>query len=326
MSLTTSDDQELEKRLAAIEKVFNIRRIATRGQDSFDIESYYKESYWAYRAFHSKRGAIHMALNPDGVFSRDGYYGQPNAVANWFTPTTRQVLELASGNGFNAHYLARRFPRLELTGIDLTRPEVGFARKRANGIDNLTFLQGNFQNLPFDASTFDLAYVIESICHATDMHQALSEAYRVLRPNGVFIVIDAWQTEIFNQLSPLVQTAATLTQQSMSVGKPWKLDRWLELSEEIGFIPESDQDLTAEIMPNLLRFEHMATRYFAHPYIARVAAQILPSRLLENAIAGYLMPLTVRAGAHTYRMVVFRRLREVLGGPVDEKTVPTIST
>lgn len=302
------NEQEIEQRMAVIQKVFNTERISTRGQDLFDIEQYYRESSWGYRFFHSKQGAIHMALNPKGTFDREGYYGQPNAIAKWFTAKTKEVLELASGNGFNARCLARRFPKVQFTGIELVRGEVNFAKKRARGLPNLKFSQGDFQKLPFGDGAFDLVYVIESICHATDMRQALSEAHRVLRPGGLFIVFDAWQTTIFHQLSPLVQKAAMLTQQSMAVGNPWRLDEWLHLSEQVGFIQEFDEDFTAAIMPNLLRFEQMAVRYFDHPYLARIAARILPRRLLENAIAGYLMPLTVGAGAHTYRMVVFTRL------------------
>ena len=95
------------------------------------------------------------------------------------------------------------------------------------------------------------------------------------------------------------------------MGKPWKLDEWLELSRQVGFIQESNEDFTAAIMPNLFRFERMAARYFAHPMLARIATRIMPTRLIENAIAGYLMPLTVGAGAHTYRMIVLSRP----GGP-----------
>jgi len=302
-----SQDQELERRLATIREIFNTQKIMTHGQDFSDIEKYYRQSSWGYRFFHSEHGAIHMALNPDGVFAREGYYGQPNAVAKWFTPKTKKVLELASGNGFNTHYLAKRYPDIEFTGLDLVRSEVEFAKKRARGLHNLTFLRCNFQELPFDDNSFDLLYVVESICHATDMRRALSEAHRVLRTDGTLIVIDAWQTEIFDELSPLVQEAATLTQRSMAVGKPWRLDEWLQLCKKTGFMEEYDEDLTADIMPNLLRFEHMARRYFARSYLARIAVHILPARLLENAIAGYLMPLTVSAGAHTYRMVVLRR-------------------
>jgi len=318
------DEPGIEQRMAVIQKVFNTERVSTHGQNLFDIEQYYKESSLGYRFFHSGQGAIHMALNPKGIFDREGYYGQPNAIAKRFTVKMKKVLELASGNGFNTRFLAGRFPEVQFTGIDLVRGEVDFARKRARRAANLNFFQGDFQKLPFDDNTFDLVYVIESICHATDMHQALSEAYRVLRPNGVFIVFDAWQTKNFRQLSPLVQKAATLTQQSMAVGNPWRLDEWLHLSEQVGFVQESDEDLTAAIMPNLLRFERMAARYFDHPYLARIAARILPRRLLENAIAGYLMPLTVGAGAHTYRMVVFTR-SGVQEEPVGEKVTQTLS-
>jgi len=301
------DEKELGQRLAMIERIFDTEKLTGRGQDAGDIAQYYRQSFWGYRLLHSEQGSIHMALNPDGVFDRQGYYGQPKAVASWFTASTKAVLELASGNGFNTRYLAATYPAIAFTGIDLVPSEVSFATKRAGKLHNLSYLQGNFQKLPFEDASFDLAYVVESLCHATDMHQALAEAQRVLRPGGLFIVVDAWQATVYNQLSPLVQRAATLTQRAMAVGRPWKLDAWLQATDEAGFVQESDEDLTMAILPNLKRFERMAARYFAHPVLARMAAGVIPIRLIQNAIAGYLMPLTVAAGAHTYRMIVLKR-------------------
>lgn len=246
-----------------------------------------------------------MALNPEGVFDRHGYLGQARKIISWLEPNMSAVLELACGNGFNIRHLAHEFPAIEFTGIDIVFKQLKFASKRS--LFNSRFIEANFQELPFNVSHFDLVYVIESLCHATDMSAALAEAYRVLRPKGVFIVIDAWRTRTFDELPDSVQKAADITQQAMAVGRPWRFDEWLAEAMVEGFELIADEDLTSAIMPNLHRFEDMATRYFSHPRQARLWARLAPTRLVENAIAGYLMPLTVGAGAHTYRMVVLRR-------------------
>ena len=38
---------------------------------------------------------------------------------------------------------------------------------------------------------------------------------------------------------------------------------------------------------------------------ARIARAVVPEALLMNAVAAYLMPLVVQAGAHTYRLLTF---------------------
>ncbi|HEY4690857.1 MAG TPA: hypothetical protein VIK33_16215 [Anaerolineae bacterium] len=80
---------------------------------------YYQQSYAAYSFFHSNTGAIHMALNFDGKFDPDGYYGQVRLVheqVQQVRPST--VLELASGRGFDS---AKAFFQVPALGRLLAR-------------------------------------------------------------------------------------------------------------------------------------------------------------------------------------------------------------
>jgi hypothetical protein len=66
-------------------------------------------------------------------------------------------------------------------------------------------------------------------------------------------------------------------------------------------------DLTAQVEPNLARLEALARRFVSRPRVARAARFVAPRSLLMNAVAAYLMPLAVAAGAHTYRLLVLER-------------------
>lgn len=134
-----------------------------------------------------------MALNPDGVFDKDGYYGQARIVQGYLRGGQERVLELASGKGFNSTYLARANPDQTCIGVDLTPKHIAMAKRADHDLPNLGFQLGDFQALPFKSSSFDLAFVCESICHATDMEKALSEAHRVLRPGSKLIVFDGFR-------------------------------------------------------------------------------------------------------------------------------------
>jgi SAM-dependent methyltransferase len=180
------------------------------------------------------------------------------------------------------------------------------ARKKTAHLDNVHIHQESFQQLPFPAASFDVVYVVESLCYATDMPRALSEARRVLRPGGTMIVIDGWRTGAFEELPDVAQRAAVLAERAMSVGNPWIFPDWLGQARRHRLELIEDVDFGPSIMPNLRRFERMATRYFHHLSLARLSARVLPAKMLSNAIAGYLMPSTVRVGAHTYRMISLR--------------------
>jgi hypothetical protein len=57
----------------------------------------------------------------------------------------------------------------------------------------------------------------------------------------------------------------------------------------------------------LQRFAGLAEQYLSYPRAARFSQQLLPIRLLTNAVAAYLMPLCIEIGAHTYRAFTLER-------------------
>ena len=55
-------------------------------------------------------------------------------------------------------------------------------------IHNLSSIynQENFCNLSLESNTFEKVYAIEATCHADDLTQSYGEAFRVLKPGGLF--------------------------------------------------------------------------------------------------------------------------------------------
>ncbi|MEJ7743265.1 MAG: class I SAM-dependent methyltransferase [Nocardioidaceae bacterium] len=91
------------------------------GSDLLSVAQYYDQSEPGYKFLHSLGGSIHMALNPDGHFNRDGYRGQVRLIeARLVNSSAQNALELGCGKGFNIVYLARRFESMNFAGVDLT--------------------------------------------------------------------------------------------------------------------------------------------------------------------------------------------------------------
>jgi hypothetical protein len=139
------------------------------------------------------------------------------------------------------------------------------------------------------------------------MPRALDEVARVLREEGIFVVVDAWRTQEYDGYPEIVKQAAQITERAMAVGDVRRIDEWLLMVERAGFKVLEDRDLTVSVLPNMHRLERAAVKYFRHPRLARLSNYLLPARLVQNSIAALLMPLTVEAGAHTYRLLALKK-------------------
>jgi ubiquinone/menaquinone biosynthesis C-methylase UbiE len=304
----TMTKHELAKYLNKIKQVFDLDELLRQEIDQMEVVDYYVQSEAGYRFFHSSEGAIHLALNYDRKFDKEGYYGQAKIIQKHITELCPQrVLELGSGKGFNTIYLARKNKDVEFIGIDITHKYVKFAQTQSQGLANLHFVLGDFHKLNFVDESFDLVFEVESVCHAYDMSMVLSEIYRVLKPKGRFISFDGYRKAGFDQFDDKIKLAARLVEVAMAISRPWLIDDWLYLAQKIGFEILSVDELSEAIMPNLLKFQRLAKGYFKFTILSRALLRILPPKLVKNSIAGLLMPFTIKAGAHGYYNIVLKR-------------------
>lgn len=101
----------------------------------------------------------------------------------------KEMLEVGSGRGGGAHYIARYLRPARMVGMDLAGNAVKFARNTFQQ-PNLEYVQGNAEALPFTDNSFDVVINVES-CHAYgSVPNFLGEVRRVLRPGGTLVLTD----------------------------------------------------------------------------------------------------------------------------------------
>jgi SAM-dependent methyltransferase len=93
------------------------------------------------------------------------------------------VLEIGSGRGGGASYVARYLEPRRVVGIDLSGRAVAFSNRR-HVIRNLHFRQGDAERLPFDDHSFDSVINVESSFCYPSIDGFFAEVKRVLRPGG----------------------------------------------------------------------------------------------------------------------------------------------
>ncbi|WP_246126365.1 SAM-dependent methyltransferase [Embleya hyalina] len=161
---------------------------ARRYYDTDDVDGFY-QAVWGGEDIHT--GVYARADESVAVASRRAVELAADRVAGRLGPG-RTVLDLGSGYGGPARYLAGRFG-CRVVALNIS-PTQNVRHRDTNveaGLDGLIeVVTGSFQDIPYPAGRFDVVWSQEAFCHSGDRRQLLAEAARVLAPEGDLVFTD----------------------------------------------------------------------------------------------------------------------------------------
>ncbi len=102
------------------------------------------------------------------------------------SPAPERILDLGTGTGEGALFLAREFPRAGIRGVDISERMIREAQAKV-GLDpdgRLAFRVADAADLPYDDDSFDLVTQV-------NLPPFFAEIARVLRPDGHVIIVVA---------------------------------------------------------------------------------------------------------------------------------------
>ncbi len=167
-----------------------------------------------------------------------------DAMMDWLAPRPGQrLLDVAGGTGDIAFRFLRRAPDATATVLDMTESMLLEGQKRAEAerlSDRLTWIAGDAMALPFGDRTFDVYTISFGIRNVTRIEDALSEAFRVLRPGGRLMVLE------FSQLpNPAMQ---------------WAYDRYsLNVIPVMGQVVAGDRESYQYLVESIRKFPDQQT-------------------------------------------------------------------
>ncbi len=104
----------------------------------------------------------------------------------------KKILDVATGTGDFAIEALRLEPE-QIVGVDISEGmlAVGKQKMKDKGYDNVISLQkGDSEAMQFEDNTFDAIIVAFGVRNFENLEKGLSEFYRVLKPNGVAVVLE----------------------------------------------------------------------------------------------------------------------------------------
>ena len=162
-----------------------------------------------------------------------------DAMMDWLAPRPGQrLLDVAGGTGDVAFRFLKRAPGAMATVLDMTESMLVAGRQRADAdsmADRLDWVVGDAMALPFAANTFDVYTISFGIRNVTRIEDALTEAYRVLRPGGRLMVLE------FSQIP--------------NVGLQWVYDRYsFNVIPAMGQVVAGDRDSYQYLVESIRKF------------------------------------------------------------------------
>lgn len=176
---------------------------------------------------------------------------------NWL-PKKRKGIKLlkydlyneATGTSDISEWLLKQ--GIDLYGVDISTEVVKRAKKNFGKKMNIKNMKvGDIRALPFKKNTFDVVWSYGTIEHIRENQQSVNEAFRVLKPGGLFITginnrFDMWGSYFVNEVTNRIYKHLTSYEASFY---PWSQREWLV---QAGF--EKIKTSGTVMFPHLIRY------------------------------------------------------------------------
>lgn len=111
----------------------------------------------------------------------------------------KTILDIATGTGDFALEMVKLKPK-KIVGLDLSEQMLSFGRVKVaeKGLSDLIeMIKGDSEKLPFSDNSFDAISVAFGVRNFENLEKGLSEIYRVLKPGGVFAILEFSKPKVF---------------------------------------------------------------------------------------------------------------------------------
>lgn len=206
--------------------------------------------------------------------------------------TFPSVLDLGCGNGYTLSVLRDLFPEMALAGLEFSPELAKIAQKR--NLSHCLIIEGDMRvSLPFEK--IDMVLTQRSLINLlsrSQQLQALENIYALLPPNGLYLMVESFNTSL-NELNLLLQ------ENNFDPIVPSKHNLFvkeglLKYMNDMGF-----KEIDSQLPSNQLSTYFVLTRLL-HPMIRSKGEKRLNNRLIKFFIegldqaAGHFSPLQFR--------------------------------
>ncbi|KAI8356825.1 sterol 24-C-methyltransferase [Mortierella sp. GBAus27b] len=204
----------------------------------YDLATDFYEYAWG-TSFHFCR--FHPREPFQQAMARHEHY----LAANMGIQSNWKVLDIGCGVGGPAREIGQ-FSGAHVTGLNNNDYQINRAKRYAlaYGLEKKSdFVKGDFMNMSMEDNTFDGCYAIEATVHASTLEGVYGEAYRVLKPGGVFGCYEWVMTDKYDPTNPEHLRIVRGLEVGNGVAKMMTVKDCLAALEKVGFTIEKNMDM-----------------------------------------------------------------------------------
>lgn len=158
-----------------------------------------------------------------------------------------RVLDIGCGVGGPAREIGH-FTGAHITGLNNNDYQISRAKRYAvsAGLENRSeFVKGDFMNMPLEENLFDACYAIEATVHASSLEGVYGEAFRILKPGGVFGCYEWLMTDKYDPTNAQHLRIVRGLEVGNGVAKMVTIADCLQALRTVGFEIETAKDMGA---------------------------------------------------------------------------------
>jgi ubiquinone/menaquinone biosynthesis C-methylase UbiE len=134
------------------------------------------------------------------------------------------VLDVACGRGASSFVLASEHPVTQVTGVDVVPSSVDIAGALYGNAPNLEYRVGDAQQLDLADASYDRVLCLEAAFHFPDRRAFLSEARRLVKPDGRVVIVDFMADDH-------IEPEFWSTEEAAIVRQTWQFERFDSLAQ-----------------------------------------------------------------------------------------------
>lgn len=117
---------------------------------------------------------------------------------------SKDILEVGCGAGGGCYLVSKYFAPSTVTGVDMSDKLISSNKKKYSNSD-ITFKQGDAENLPLKDNSRDVVVNLESSHCYPSKEAFIKEVKRVLRKEGMFLYADIMETSFMQEMQKLIE-------------------------------------------------------------------------------------------------------------------------
>lgn len=156
------------------------------------------------------------------------------------------ILELGAGFGECGRRVAH-YSGANVTALTMADAEIsgGTERIKQAGLEKqCKMVQGDYHELKmFDDNTFDAVFGIYCLKYSAKLNEVVSEAHRVLKPGGKFLVYCILTSDDYDENDKTQRRWIEWISESTGMPPLWAAKDYREVAEKVGFVDHTDTDI-----------------------------------------------------------------------------------